>query len=199
MTSEYKNLKKLALCAVMVALGTVLSLIKVWQMPLGGAVTLASMLPVILVSDIIDVKWGLISAFVYSLIQLGLGIMIDGLLGWGLTPISLLGTVFLDYIIPFTLIGLAGVFAKKGTSGLIFGCIMVMLLRFFCHIISGCIIFANLEQFIVFGNTFVGRPLLYSVCYNGMYMIPELIITTVVVVILSVSGSIDRIKKITER
>lgn len=191
MKKTNKGLKKLALCSVMVALATVLSLIKVWQMPLGGSITLLSMLPIILISYLLDVKWGLVSAFVYSLIQLGLGIMLEGVLGWGLTPLSLCGTIFLDYIIPFTLLGLAGMFAKKNVYLLIPGAAAVLILRFISHLISGVIIF---NIWCEWDNVW-----LYSICYNGAFMLPELIITTFAVALLCVSGALKRIKKFSER
>ena len=60
MTDKQKNLKKMTLCALFVALATVLSFIKVYQLPLGGAITLLSMLPIILIGQFLGVKWGFI-------------------------------------------------------------------------------------------------------------------------------------------
>ncbi|MDD6312961.1 MAG: energy-coupled thiamine transporter ThiT, partial [Firmicutes bacterium] len=61
-----EKLKRLAVSAIMVALASVLSLIKVWQMPLGGSVTLLSMLPIVLVSVVYGIKQGLATSFVYA-------------------------------------------------------------------------------------------------------------------------------------
>ena len=69
-----------------------------------------------------------------------------------------------------------------------------MVLRFLSHFVSGYIIFKNLEQFAFFGNTFVGRPALYSVAYNAFYMVPELIVTCVAVYIISKTRLYDRMK-----
>lgn len=170
-------IQKLAVSAVFVALATVLSLVKVFKMPLGGSVTLFSMLPIVMISVLFGLKWGLGSAFVYSLIQFVFGLA-DGILGWGLTPLTLVGVIFLDYILAFTVLGFAGAFAKKGYAGICIGVVMVMVLRFLCHFTSGVIFFANFDQFVVFGAEFIGRPILYSVCYNGLYMLPEAILTT---------------------
>ncbi len=175
---------KVCLSGIFIALATVLSLIKVFKAPLGGSVTLLSMLPIIMLSFILGTKWGVGSAFVYSLIQLGLGIALDGLLGWGLTPVMLIGTILLDYIFAFTVLGFAGVFAKKGYLGLCIGTAFAVILRFICHFISGFIIFSELSQFEIFGKVFQNRPVLYSLCYNGLYMLPELIITVIVAAIL---------------
>ena len=74
------NTYKLAVCAIMVALGAVLSLVKVVQMPFGGSVTLLSMLPCAMVSVMLGLKWGLAASFVESVIQLAFGITMDGVL-----------------------------------------------------------------------------------------------------------------------
>ena len=184
MEMSKKYVYKLTLSAIFVALATVLSLIKVVKMPLGGSVTLLSMLPIVMISVMLGLKWGFGSAFVYSLIQLILGIALDGLLGWGLTPVMLVGTILLDYIVAFTVLGIAGIFAKKGYAGICGGVALAVVLRFLSHFLSGFIIFKNLEQFELFGSLFVNRPVLYSLAYNGFYMLPELILTTVAAVIL---------------
>ena len=181
------NLKKLGISSVMVALSTVLSLVTIWKMPLGGSVTLLSMVPIILVSYLLGTKWGIASAFVNALLQLALGIMIDGVLGWGLTPLSLTGTIFLDYLVPFTLLGFAGLFAKKGRIGQYAGAVLVIVIRFICHLVSGAIIFDIWCPW--------KRIWLYSFCYNGAYMLPELIITTVALILLVESGALKRIEK----
>ena len=115
---EKKNyVKNLSISAVFVALATVLSLIKIWNMPLGGSVTLLSMLPIVMISCMMGLKWGMASSLVYSLIQLAFGIALDGILGWGLTPVMLIGTIMLDYILAFSVLGIAGIFRKKRNYG----------------------------------------------------------------------------------
>ena len=178
------NTKKLAACAVMVALGAVLSMIKVLQMPFGGSVTLLSMLPCAMISIMYGLKWGFAASFVESVIQLAFGITMDGILGWGMTPSALIGTILLDYIVAYTVIGIAGIFRKKGYVGNCCGTALAVALRFVCHFISGAIIFANFDEFVAFGASWVGHPWLYSFCYNGTYMLPELIFTVIAAVIL---------------
>lgn len=179
MNTKKSNVQKLAICAVMVALGAVLSLIKVWQMPFGGAVTLVSMLPCAMVSIALGLKWGLAAAFTESVIQLIFGITMDGIFAWGLTPESLIGVIMLDYIIPYTCVGLAGLFRNHGHVGVCLGTGFALVLRFVSHLISGAVIFANFEQFVAFGTEWVGRPWVYSICYNGAYMLPEVIFTMI--------------------
>ena len=182
MSTTKNSVYKLTLSAVFVALATVLSLIEVIRMPLGGSVTLLSMLPIVMISIMFGLKWGFGTAFVYALGQLALGL--PEVLTWGLTPAMLIGTVLFDYIIAFTVLGIAGIFAKKGYAGICGGVALAIFLRFVSHFISGYVIFRNLEQFKIFGNIFTNRPILYSLAYNGFYMLPELVITTVAAAII---------------
>ncbi len=161
--------KKITISAIMIALATILSIIKVWQMPLGGSITLLSMLPICLLSIVFGIKWGFGCAFVYSLIQLGLSIA--KVVGWGLTPLALVGTIFLDYVLPFTFLGISGVFSKRGKLYSLIGIIIALIIRFICHFISGVIIF---DIWCEWNNVW-----LYSFCYNGAIMLPELILTLI--------------------
>ena len=124
------SISKMTLSSVFIALATGLSMIKVINMPLGGSVTLMSMVPIVFISCALGVKWGIGAAFVYSIIQLGLGIAVDGLFAWGLTPACLIGTILLDYIVPFTLLGISGIFAKKGVLYITLGTALTVFLRF---------------------------------------------------------------------
>ena len=188
MKENRKNTYNLTLSAIFVALATVLSLIKVYNLPLGGAVTLFSMLPIVMVSCMLGLRWGIGSAFVYSLVQLGFGIALDGVLGWGLTPAALIGTILLDYILPFTALGFAGFAAKKGTVYMCICTAAVIIIRFICHLLSGAIIF---DIWCEWENVWF-----YSLCYNGSYMLPELIITVVGAAIIF---KLPQIKKLMNR
>lgn len=179
-----KNVLALVECAILIALSVVLSFLKIWKMPLGGSVTLLSMLPVCIISIRRGLAWGFGSAFVYSLFQLIFGITMDGLLGWGLNAPMLIGCMMFDYIIAFTAIGIAGAFRKKGAAGIYMGITLACVIRFISHFLSGYVIFKNLEQWTLFGTVFSNRPILYSVCYNGLYMLPELALTLIATIIL---------------
>ncbi|MDE7270375.1 MAG: energy-coupled thiamine transporter ThiT [Acetatifactor sp.] len=160
--------------AVMVALATVLSFIRVFRLPWGGSVTLLSMLPIVLFSIRRGIGPGLTVSFVYSLIQFTQSIM-DGLFGWGLTPGMLLACIFLDYIGAFFVLGIAGIFRKKDLPGWICGISLAIVLRFVFHFLSGAIIwhsYGELWQGFSTENTY-----LYSFLYNGCYLLPELIFT----------------------
>ena len=120
---------------MLIALATVLSMIKIWQMPLGGSVTLLSMLPVTLIAIEYGVGWGLGGAFVCSLIQTALSF--SKVLSWGLSPLAVVGCLLFDYAIAFTVLGFAGLFRKKGVPGICAGVATALVLRFICHIVSG--------------------------------------------------------------
>lgn len=179
-----KNVLALVECAILIALSVVLSFLKIWKMPLGGSVTLLSMLPVCIISIRRGPAWGFGSAFVYSLFQLVFGITMDGILGWGLNAPMLIGCMMFDYIIAFTVLGIAGAFRKKGAAGIYLGITLACVARFVSHFLSGYVIFKNLEQWELFGAMFSNRPILYSVCYNGLYMLPELALTLIATVVL---------------
>jgi len=171
-----KKNKVLVEGAAMVALSTVLSLITVIKFPWGGGITPLSMLPVCLFSVKYGTKKGVLVSFVYSVIQLFLGIVVSGLFGWGLTPVMLIGCVFLDYIFAFTILGFAGIFRKNGMVGAILGIILVVFLRLFLHVISGVVIFESAG--LVF-NWNIENSWVYSIAYNAAYMLPEMILTSV--------------------
>lgn len=174
-----KNVRILAECAIMVALASVLSLIKIPPIlfpNFGGSITLFSMLPICVIAVKYGAGWGFGTAFLYSVMQLIFGITLDGVLGWGLTPAFLVGTIFFDYFIPFTALGLAGTFRKKGIGGIISGITVALLIRWVSHIVSGTIFFASWSPWT--------NPFIYSIAYNSTYMLPELILTVVGAVLL---------------
>lgn len=174
--------KTLVECAILVALSAVLSMVKVFQLPWGGSITLLSMLPVTLISIRHGIKTGLFSAFVYAVIQLVFGIMFDGLLGWGLTAGMLVACILLDYIVAFTVLGLAGIFANKGLGGVIGGTALAIALRFASHVLSGVYVFASAGK--LWEGFETTNTWLYSVVYNGCYMLPEMVFTIIGAAIL---------------
>lgn len=184
-----KRIHILAECAIMVALATVLSLLKIWDSPYGGSVTVLSMAPIILLSIRRGVKVGLIGGFVHSLIQLLLGL---GTVAYVPTPAGILICILTDYILPFTLLGLGGCFrnlklSKDPTVNLLLtaalGALLVSILRYLCHIVSGVVIWyeLDLEWYADDPEHIVNRygSWMFSAIYNGIYMIPEIIATTV--------------------
>ncbi len=176
--------QRLVVSAVMLALASVLSLVKVWQMPLGGSVTLLSMLPVCMLSVKYGVKWGVFTAAIYSILQILLDI--GKLMGYGMTFEMWFGCVAFDYIIAFTVLGLAGIFREKGIKGITAGVAAAVSLRFVSHFVSGAIF---LDIWCPDGwNVYV-----YSAAYNGMFMSAELLFTVLGAAALFASPQIRKI------
>ncbi len=165
----------------MVALATVLSFIRVFKLPWGGSITLLSMLPIVIYSIKNGVKNGMIVSFVYSLVQFFQGIM-DGLFGWGLTPVSLVACILLDYILAFSALGLAGAFRKKGLTGWICGSVCAIFVRFIMHFLSGVVIWGSYGE--LWSGFETSNSWLYSFLYTGAYMLPEMLFTTIGAIIL---------------
>lgn len=172
---------------VLVALGTALSFIKVFDLPYGGSITLCSMLPVMLFSYRAGVKWGLGAGFVFSVLELLFGL--DALKG--ISGATVAGSVFLDYLLAFTVLGLAGVFRgkiKNDPAAFTLGCLLAGLLRYLCSFLSGWILWSefadvNFSPMLagLSGNTLA---CFYSLLYNGSYMVPEILITCIVAFLL---------------
>ena len=175
MSKTYSKTRFLVECALMIALGTVLANIKIYELANGGSVTLFSMVPFILVSFRHGAKWGLFTGFVNSLLQMLLGFYAPP--APGLLP--LFGMIMLDYVLAFSLLGLACVFAKPFKNrllGVAVGSAVVCLIRFLCSFLSGVLIWGNLSD---------GLPAwTYSLGYNASYMLPETVLTVVAVVLL---------------
>ena len=170
------NIRALVECALMVALAIVLDLIPMPKWPNGGSLSIAAV-PIIFISYRHGLLWGLGSGLVYSVVQ-----MITGFYPPPAgTFLGYVGVVLLDYVLAFTAFGLADLFAKPfGRHRLVgygVGAICVNLLRFLCSFLSGWIIWG---VYAPEGQA----PWLYSLLYNGGYMLPNAILCAVVIVLL---------------
>ena len=178
------NTRRLTDTALLIALGTVLSLVKI-DLPFGGGVTPVSMLPIVLISHRYDWKWGVLIAFVYSLLQLLLGL--DNV-GYAASALMAAGVVLLDYVIAYTFIGFSGAFNKvfpdrSKPTAVVVGVAVTFFLRFVCHFITGGWIWKEWmpEEFMGMAMT---NPWIYSALYNGWYMLVELVLTEIVVLLI---------------
>ncbi len=174
MTTSVSKTRTLVECALMIAVGTVLAQIPLFRMPNGGAMTLLSMLPFILVSYRHGLAWGLLTGFANSLLQMLTGFYPPP----AGTVIAFIGVIMLDYVLAFTVLGTACVFAKPFKNrlvGVVVGAFVVCFLRYLCSWISGAWLWAS--QPLDWG---VGMNVwLYSLIYNGIYMLPEAVLTSV--------------------
>lgn len=195
MTKSNSKTRVLVEGALMVALSAVLSKIEIPLMPHGGSITLFSMVPILLMSYRNGVKWGLMTAFVNSLVQ-----FVQGLnnLAYCQTLTAQIGCVLLDYLLAFTVLGLAEGIRQRFSSyqmGVGVSAFVVCLLRYLCSFLSGYIVWKDYDYAFswmseinfpgIADMSVNGLCWLYSAVYNATYMIPEAILTTVVVVLLA--------------
>jgi len=166
-----------------IALSSVLSLVKLFAMPQGGSVTAASMLPILFVALAFGPAWGMGIGAVYGLLQ------------FVIEPYSAhWASIILDYQLAFGLLGLAGFFALPKATRLeerqilrrlggihwpmvIVAVVTGMLGRTISHVISGIVFYASYA-----GDQ---NPLIYSLVYNLSYMVPEAVITLIILVPLA--------------
>lgn len=169
------KVRKLTVSAMMLALAFALSYVQIYKLPWGGSVTLLSALPICFISVKYGLGWGLGSGFCFAWLQ----ILQSGfeVFSWGLTPGMLIASLLLDYLVAFTVLGAAGIFRKKGKAGILAGVTLALVLRFVSHFCAGYFLWANYEEFVAFGQSFVNKPALYSLLYNGAYMLPETVLT----------------------
>lgn len=156
--------------AIMVAAAAVLSFIKIVDMPFGGSVTLFSMLPIAIISFRYGLGWGVLAGFANSVIQMLFGMKN---LTYATSAGAVVAIIMLDYIVAFLVIGLSGMFKgkiKDNGTALAAGTLVTCVLRYICHVISGCTVWAGVSIPDADG-------LIYSLAYNATYMIPETIVT----------------------
>ena len=194
--------KRLTESAMLLAVAIILELLSktfIPEMTFGGQLTIVSMLPVVLISYRHGVKWGFVASFAYALIEMVIGASTisaaflpnsDSFMG----PSALL-MVFLDYILAYTLLGLGGIFRNRIQDpglALMCGSLVALGARYLSHILSGYILYASWAEwfftqdgFPAWGAQLVASldattlGIVYSVVYNGMYMIPEMIFTAI--------------------
>ena len=177
-TKASKQTVALIECSMMIALSTVFSLIKLVDMPYGGSVTIASMLPIIIAAYRHGFLWGMGTALANSVIQLLLGI---NNLSYFSTWQSILAIILLDYIVAFGVFAISGLFRrieKRQNLAFLYGILVSSVLRYICHVISGATVWAGL-------SIPTNAALLYSLSYNATYMIPETIVLIVIGVYLT--------------
>lgn len=198
----HSKTKKLTESAMLLAVAIVLELVSkmfIPEMPFGGQVTLASMLPVVLISYRHGVRWGLISGLCYAMIEMAIGARTvaaafqPGYFGDGVMLLNAFIMCILDYLVAFTVLGLGGIFRnriKHPGAALMCGSLVALGGRYLAHIASGYILFAGWAEWFFTQDGFPGwgaalvaalspeaLGLVYSIVYNGFYMIPEMIVT----------------------
>lgn len=205
-----KNVRRLTESAMLMAIAIVLELLSkmfIPSSPFGGQITAVSMLPIVLISYRHGMKWGFVASFTYALLEMAIGAknvgaaFLPGYFGDGAMVFNAILMCFLDYIAAFTVLGLGGAFrnlVKKPGLGLMLGSILALGARYVMHIASGFILFSawaesyfTQDGFPAWGAQLVeslsptGLGLAYSAVYNGIFMIPEIVLTAAVSLIIA--------------
>lgn len=195
--------------AMLLAVAIVLELVSkmfIPEMPFGGQVTLVSMLPVVLISYRHGIRWGLVAGVTYALLEMAIGIKTvtaafqPGYFGDGTMLLNAIVMCVLDYLVAFTVLGLGGIFRnrmKSPPAALACGSLFALGLRYLTHIASGYILFSGWaewfftqEGFPAWGARLVealspeALGLTYSAVYNGLYMLPEMLLTAIAAFLL---------------
>lgn len=170
--------KQLVFSALAMALSLVTSFFKFLELPMGGSVTLFSMFFITLIGYWYGAKIGIITAVAYGLLQF----VIDPIF---YTPVQMI----VDYPLAFGALGLSGIFSNK-KNGLIKGYMTGVLGRYFFAFLSGLLFFASYAE-----GSGMSAPV-YSLSYNGMYIIPEAIITVILLFVPAISRALKHVKTI---
>ncbi|MCM1184195.1 MAG: energy-coupled thiamine transporter ThiT [Roseburia sp.] len=170
-------IKQMTFCAMAIALGTVLSNVKLFEFPTGGSVTLLSMLVISLPGYFFGVGAGLLSGIAYGVLQL----LIDP---YVLSPVQLV----VDYLLAFGAFGLSGLFAGQ-RNGLTKGYIAAVIGRYVFAVISGWIFF-GMYAWEGWG------PLPYSLAYNAIYIFTEAAVTVILLQLPQVKAAFGRVKRL---
>ena len=171
--------RMVAEAGVMIALAKILSFIKLFEMPMGGSVTLASMAPILFFAIRWGWKKGLLVGLVYGLVDYLLG-------GYTVHPLQ----VLLDYPLAYMMLGFAGL-QHASESDSFFShlpsLILAVALRLAMHVLSGCVFYstidfteagASLAQAFTLSN--MGAGFVYSLQYNGAFLGADFLICLVV-------------------
>jgi thiamine transporter len=173
----------LTISAALVALGTVAQYIKVLRMPMGGSITLFSMLFIATIGWLFGPVTGAIGGLTYGLIQLISELYV-------IHPVQFL----LDYIFAFVALGAISGLFKNLNSGYLFA----VLARFVCHVISGYVFFSEYMPEDFFMIPYMSGATLewaYSVLYNAAYIIPEAAITVIILTVPAMRKALANLKK----
>lgn len=166
------HLRLRALCegAIMIALAQILSYVK-YELPQGGSIS-PGLIPIFLYCA----RWGFGPSMVTSLAYAVLQLIFDGAYAWSIQ------SIFGDYLIAFTLLGLGGL-CYKMKGGFYWGALLATFARFLANYITGATVWAEYMPEEFFGLTMTS-PWIYSALYNGFYAVANLALAFVVIALL---------------
>ena len=208
-TKRRTTTRRLTESAMLLAIAITLEVVSklfIPELPFGGQITLVSMLPVVLIAYRHGTKWVFVAAAAYAVMEMAIGMktvsaaFLPGYFGDGTMVFKALIMCLMDYVLAFTALGLGGIFRnriKKPGLSLMCGSLVALCARFLCHILSGYILFSGWAEWFFTQDGFpawgaqlvaslspVGLGWVYSIVYNGMYMVPEILLTCTVALIL---------------
>ncbi len=184
-----EQLRALCEAAIMIAVAAVFAVLQfppfriaLWGN--GGSIDFV-MIPLIVLGWRRGAKWAFPACFAFGIIDC----LVSGGIGWGLP------SILLDYVLAYGIVGIAGFFKGK-KYGLVLGAIVASVMRFLVHFIAGVTIWkiAVGDSVELFGTTFgADASFVYSLVYNGSYMLGNLIIAVLVVALLQ--KPLEKLKK----
>ncbi len=184
--------------AILLALATILSEIKVIHIPFGGGITVCAMVPMILLAYRWGTRWGLFSSFVFGVIQLLIGVAKHS---FGFELWMVIVDVLLEYVLAYTLLGLGGLFRdrfKSPSAALTLGGLVAIFARYFIHFVAGATSWGSYAEWFFTEDagasiggavlsTFhgFGLAVVYSGIVNGSLMLGEMAVSVVALLILA--------------
>lgn len=169
--------KQLVFSAMAMALATVTSMIKLFEMPLGGSITLLSMLFIVLIGYWYGPKAGIITGFAYGLLQ------------FLLDPVFYsVPQMIVDYPLAFGALGVSGFFFQR-KHGLLIGYVVGIFARFLFAWLSGVLFFAAYAD-----GSGMSAPI-YSMAYNGSYIFTEGFFTLLLISLPPVAKALRQVKR----
>ena len=178
------SVKTVTFAGASIALAFVLSFVKLYHLPWGGSVTLLSMFFVVFIGYLYGPGVGFAAAFVYSILQFIQG----GGGSYMLSPLQ----VMCDYFLAFTALGVSGFFKGK-KHGLLIGYIIAVICRGAFHALGGYLFWMDYmpEDFFA--------PAVYPILYNFAYLIPEMILTVIVIILPPVKSAVERVRNMADQ
>lgn len=179
-TQRKMNTLQLIFSAMAIALAVVTSMLKLFHLPMGGSITLFSMLFITLIGYWYGLSGGLMAAIAYGFLQL----VID-------PYIISFPQMLTDYIFAFGALGLSGIFSES-KHGMVKGYIVGVLGRYFFAFLSGMIFFGSYAA-----DYNMSAPI-YSLLYNGAYLLSEAVLTLIVISLPPVANGLARVKEMAQ-
>ncbi len=165
MTARRIGVRDVAEMGVAMALAAVLHLIKLWEMPQGGSITLGTMVPLFVLTLRRGPWVGALAGALYGILE-----------GWVISGGRFFyhpAQVILDYPLAFGLLGIAGFFPRYPA----FGVTLAAAARYLAHVISGAVFFASYAP--------PGQPVwLYSLVYNITFLGPDFALAIVLTLLV---------------